>query len=178
MRKDYTTDEKERKVFLFAMIILGIAIGFWLGMQIVRAEEEKPLACWIMCKPGPGNQVFIREKPDKGSKDVGFLEAGDEFYTDGKCRNGFVHAVGIGEAGDGWIYSGYVVTEKPELVCENYYCVARSRAACRRWVEGPQIAGRLGWIHNGTTVTVFLRNSEWSVTSRGYIRSEWLEVDP
>ena len=65
-------------------------------------------------------------------------------------------------------------------VGENYVCVAKSRVACRRWVNGPQIEdnGRPRWLVNGSNVSVFYIAEGWAVTSRGYIQSEWLEVDP
>ena len=46
-----------------------------------------------------------------------------------------------------------------------------------RWVDGPQVA-RSPWLRNGSSVQVFYIAGDWAVTSRGYIRTEWLEVDP
>ena len=34
------------------------------------------------------------------------------------------------------------------------------------------------WLVNGSTVEVFYTAEGWACTSRGYIKSEWLEVDP
>ena len=78
------------------------------------------------------------------------------------------------------MYLGYVSTEKVQKVGEQYVCVAKRQVACRRWVGGPQIetGGRKQWLKNGENVDVFCIGGDWAVTSRGYIRSEWLEVDP
>ena len=171
-RNNYSIFDKEKILAMIALVVFVAIIGFVIG----RSAGEGTATCWILCKPG--SQVYIRERADKGSKSVGWLEAGDPFETDGKTKSGFVHAVGIGEAGEGWIYSGYVVTDEPEKVGETYVCVAKKWVACRRWCGGPQIKGRQGWLHNGSTVQVFLRSEDWCITSRGYIRSEWLEPDP
>lgn len=130
--------------------------------------------CWVMCD----GYVNVRARPGKGSMSVGFLDACDDFETDGTVRNGFVLAQNVGEGGDNWIFAGYVSSEKPEAVNGRYVCTARTRAACRRWINGPRISGKAGWIYCGSNVRVYYRTSEWSVTNRGYIRSEWLEEDP
>ena len=172
-RGKYSIFDKEKIVAFALILIIAGAIGFVIGRSI--GEEEKPVTFWIMCKPG--SQVNARRTPDEKAEIVGFLETCDEFRTDGEIRNGYVHALGIGEYGEAWIYCGFVATEKPEAVFENYVCVARTRVACRRWISGPQIEGR-GWLRNGSCVQVFYKTSEWAVTNRGYIMSEWLEVDP
>mgnify|MGYP002525400438 CR=1 FL=1 len=128
---------------------------------------------WVMCD----GYVNIRDMPGKKSQAVGFLDPGDSFETDGIIKNGFVQAQ-IGEGGENWIFAGYVTNEKPERVDERYVCTAKRRVACRRWIDGPQIRGKVGWLYNGTNVRVYWRTGEWSVTSRGYVRSEWLEADP
>lgn len=130
---------------------------------------------WIICKPGA--QVMIRSAPDKKAEECGFLEAGDAFETDGKIRNGFIEAYGVGDGG-GWIYCGYVVDEKPVEVNARYACAATVQVACRRWINGPRISGKNGWLKYGRNVKVYYWTDMWSVTNRGYIRSEWLEPDP
>ena len=150
--------------------ILALILALLLVFGSAAAETR-----WIICKPGA--QVMIRTNPDKGATECGFLEAGDSFETDGKIRNGFIDAYGVGDGG-GWIYAGYVVDEEPEQVNQRYICAAVIQVACRRWVDGPTIKGRKGWLKSGGTVRVYYRTEEWSVTNRGYIRSEWLEADP
>ena len=59
---------------------------------------------------------------------------------------------------------------------ETYACVAPTRVACRRWMNGPRTQNP--WLMNNSLVQVFYMTEEWAVTSRGFIRSEWLEVSP
>jgi hypothetical protein len=157
-----------------------IALAFIFGAPCVSAETEIEVPCWVLCQPG--DHVNLRIDARRDSKSVGWLECGDEFETDGTSRNGWIRVLDAGECAC-WIYSGYVVTDEPVRIEEgeqNYVCVARERVACRRWVDGPQIRinGRLSWLKNGSDVSVFYIAGDWAVTSRGYIRAEWLEVDP
>ena len=169
---NYIMNHTKQAIFSGILIILAAVIGLMIGHA---GASDEPATCWIMCKPG--SLVNVRRTPDGRGQEVGFLEAGDPFRTDGVSKNGYIRALDIGEHGDAWIYCGYVVTEKPEKIGERYVCVAKNRVACRRWVDGPQIQGR-GWLVNGSNVDVFFIADGWACTSRGYIQAEWLEVDP
>ena len=141
----------------------------------ISARAEEHLAtCWILC--APGSQVNVRRAPGRNTQEVGFLETGDSFRTDGTCRDGWVRCYGIGEYGEGWIYCGYVAEEEPVAVFEKYCCVAKNRVACRRWIGGPKTGNP--WLKNGSSVQVYYIAGDWAVTARGYIRSEYLERDP
>lgn len=176
--KDYTTNLSKRARILLIVLLALIVVAGTIFMAAVSANmaysEAKLVRCWILCKPG--SQVVVRRTPSKGAMEVGQLEVGDWFETDAVSSNGYIRTYGIGEYGEGWVYCGYVSTEEPVPVYETYCCVAKSRVACRRWMDGPQTENP--WLKNGSTVQVFYRTSEWSVTNRGYIRSEWLEADP
>ena len=163
---------KKNEWLVIAVLIVVIA-GLFVFVLSARAAEE--IDCWAFCKPK--DRVNLRIKPSKESKSVGWLECGDQFLTDGTKKDGWIKVLDRGEC-ECWIYSGYVVEEQPVRVEENYVCVARKWVACRRWVDGPQIKGKLGWLHNGSNVNVFYIAGDWAITSRGYIRSEWLEADP
>jgi hypothetical protein len=156
-------------IFTGALVIL-IAVA-WLSFG---QAADQTFTCWTLCQPG--DHVNLRMEPKKDSKSVGFLECGDSFETDGENRNGWFRVLNRGEC-ECWIYCGYVVTEQPEEVNENYVVVARDKLACRRWVNGPQIEGRK-WLKNGTNVQVFYIAEGWAVTNLGYMQTEWLEVDP
>ena len=174
---NYNT-EKSVRARVWTIIIaavLAVAAGTWYAGRAAARAEARTITCWVMCKPG--SQVNVRRTPDKKGQVVGFLEAGDDFRTTGESKHGFIRAEGIGEYGEAWIYCGFVVTEKPAEVYENYVCVSNQRVACRRWVDGPKVQGS-PWITNGSTVSMFFMADGWACTSRGYIRSEWLEADP
>lgn len=167
---------KQDKAGIIVIVVLFALIAFLILVLVdpafARAEETE---VWILMKPG--DYVNVRIEPRKKSQVIGFLDAGDGCWTDGRTKNGFLHVYGIGEC-DGWVYKWYVVTEKPEIVNEYYTVAAKKRVLCRRGVSGPRVKGRLGWMKNGTRVKVFCIAGEWAITSRGYVRSEWLEVDP
>ena len=171
-RNKYSIFSKEKIVAALLIAVILILIGFIVG-SYCRSEDQL-VKCWVLCKPG--SQVNVRRTPDKRGQEVGFLEVGDWFLTDGSSSNGYIRVYEIGEYGEGWIYCGYVVEEEPEPVYEQYVCVAKNRVACRKWISGPQTS--LPWLMNGSDVQVFWKTSEWAITARGYIRSEYLEVDP
>lgn len=170
-RKHYSRTDKERKVFLIAMAAILAVIT--VALTVTLCHGEQLATCWIMCKPG--SYVTIREKPNKTAAEAGYLDSGDSFQTDGESVDGWIRCCGAGEGG--WVWCGYVVTEKPEIIGERYICVALKQAACRKWMGGPQVDGA-GWIKNGQYCEVFCMADGWAVTNRGYIRSEWLEVSP
>lgn len=169
--KHYNRSNKERTVFFIAMAAVMIVIAVALIVSFCHGEQLA--TCWIMCKPG--SRVEIRATPNKGGISEGWLECGDSFETDSETKNGWIRCYGVGDAGEGWIYLGYVTTNKPEAVGERYVCVANIQAACRRWMAGPQIE-RAPWIRNGEYCQVLVTDGEWAVTNRGYIKCEWLEV--
>lgn len=162
-------------ITLCVIVILTMAI-----MAIKSAAEEQLATAYAMCDPREGrNKVHVRAKPTKDSAEIGYLECGDDFLTDGESRDGWIRCYGIGET-SGWVYAGYVATEKPEMVMQQYCCVAKNRVAVRRWQGGPQIVrnGRRLWLNNCEDVTVFCIADGWACTSIGYIAAEWLEIDP
>lgn len=168
-REKYSIFDKEKIVAFIAIVAFVIVVA--VALTVSLCEGETLATCWVMCKPG--SRVEIRNKPDKNSRSNGYLECGDSFQTTGECRNGWVACSGAGEGG--WVYCGYVALEEPEKIGERYVCVAKKRAACRKWMDGPQIDSA-PWIKNGQYCQVFCMADGWAVTSRGYIKAEWLEV--
>ena len=178
-QKNYSIFDKEKIVAFIALIVIVAGIAFWAGSTF--AEDDGLIEVYAMCDPRPGNWVEVRLKPStgKGSTEIGRLECGDSFKTDGESKNGWIRCYGVGET-DGWVYAGFVSTEKPQIVMEQYCCVAKRQVAVRRWPGGPQIKryGRKVWLKNCEDVTVFCIADGWACTSIGYIQAEWLEVDP
>lgn len=170
----YTT-KREQKARIVLLILIAAVVFVGAYCMATGRAEGKTITCWILCKQD--DFVNIRTEPDKGSRACGFLEVGDDFQTDGKSRNGFIRVLDRGESAEAWIYAGYVVTEKPEEINQNYVVVAKNRVAARRWVDGPQVVGR-PWLKNGSEVMVYYIAEGWALTNRGYIRAEWLEEDP
>lgn len=172
---------KTRIILLIAAAaVLAGACAIGGRMVWARAEEDAELHCWVLCRPAvgnrPGDYVNLRLWASKDTTSVGFLECGDDFHTDGKTRNGFLHVLDRGDA-DCWIHSGYVVFEEPVEVFENYVCVSRGRVAIRKWIDGPQNPVH-PWLRTGSEVFVYCIAGDWALTSRGYIQSKYLEAAP
>ena len=155
---------------ILAILFVMMVILVWMRFAPGKAEEYN---AWVMCK----GYVNLREEPNKKSRTCGFLDAGDGFVTDGKTKNGFLHVLDAGECSC-WVYAGYVVRSQPTMVNEYYVVVAKQQVLCRKCVGGRRIKGRLGWMKNGSRVRVYWISEDWALTARGYIRTEWLEVDP
>lgn len=171
-----TNNSKRARMILVILLAAIVVIGLAYVTTVKGAAEGQLARVWILCKPG--TQVNVRRQPTTDSKSETQLDAGEEILTDGTDRDGWIRVYGVGENGGGWVYAGFIATEQPVAVGEQYVCVAPKRAACRRWIGGPQIDGRAGWLKNGENVDVFLAADGWAVTSRGYIQTEWLEADP
>lgn len=168
---------KRKQVIIITLCVIAMLTTAIIAIS-GRAEEQLATV-YAMCDPRPGNWVAVRLKPTTASTEIGRLECGDGFATDGESRDGWIRCYGVGET-SGWVYSAFVSIEKPELVMEQYCCVAKNRVAVRRWQGGPQVVrnGRKVWLNNCEDVTVFCMADGWACTSIGYIRAEWLEVDP
>lgn len=155
--------EQIKRLIAF-LILLAVITG------ISDAVSEERLV-FILCNPK--TPVNVRIRPKKGTDIVGRLDFGDSITTDGKTRNGFLHVMGIGEAGEGWIREGYAVDDQPEELERARANVAASgRVMSYRRIGG----SKNGWVNVGTDVRVLAVSEEWAVTSRGYIRTKYLEV--
>ena len=109
MYRHYSTKlRRSIAILLLAVVVFICAYG---GMRRCMAARE--ITCWALCKPGA--QVMLRATPEKDGQIVGYLEVGDSFRTDAESRNGYIRAYGVGDGG-GWVYCGFVVTDKPEMV--------------------------------------------------------------
>ena len=125
---------------------------------------------WVLCQPD--SYVNIRQNPSSRSAIIGRYECGDEVEVSGKKKNGFMRCSGLSlEETDGWISAGYLVYSKPEPVFQHVTVHSNGRVACRKTVDG----SRRCWVKDGDIVKVFYRSDEWSVTDRGFIRTEYVE---
>ena len=92
----YNTTGKEKTIFTIVIAMLMVIVTIALAVSMCHGEESL-VKCWVLCKPG--SQVNIRRTPDKRGQEVGFLEVGDWFLTDGSSANGYIRVYGIGEYG-------------------------------------------------------------------------------
>lgn len=148
-------------------IILAVLTGFVAGSAVSEGERE----VFIFCNPK--TPVMIRETPKKGAPETGRLDFGDYVWTDGIKKNGFLHVLGVTEAGEGWIFSGYITEDQPEkLENARAYIAATGRVMSYRWINGR----KNGWLNVCDEVKVFALSNEWAYTNKGYIRTKYLEV--
>lgn len=152
-------------------IISILSIILILFISVCSAEEISE-EVYIICMPN--DRVNIRMGPSRSSCSIGWCEAGDVVYVDGKKRNGFVHCIGLGiEAGEGWIHNGYIVYELPEYVNCKATIVSKGRLAARKYVDGK----RTRWLKSGAELKVYYWSNTWCLTNCGYIQSEYIELN-
>ena len=155
-------------VFLLG-ILVGIVISYFILPNNAQAEDCIRYRCWVLCKPD--SEVIIREKPTKKSSEVGAVECGALIWTDWTEKNGWLHLIDAdNETGEGWISEGYVVFEEPEIISRSMEVIDCKRVACRRYIDGKI----LRWAKRRSTVFVYVMTSEWAVTDKGYVMSQYL----
>jgi hypothetical protein len=152
-----------KRIIAFLMLLAVIT-----GVSDAVSEDRM---VFILCNPK--TPVFVRKSPKKGSAEAGRLDFGDEVWTDGRKKNGYLHVIGITEAGEGWIFAGNTITDQPEkLTGARATVAATGRVMTYRWVRGK----KNGWVEIGDDVKVYAISEEWAVTNKGYIRMKYLEV--
>ena len=161
-------------------IAIALAVFFTICLSVLlnwpaEAEEPEPnyTTMYVLCKPN--SFVNVREFPKKNGKPAGRLECGDEVLTLGEKRGQFMKIYGpTFEAGELWIHAGYLTEEKPEIFEDGkeYTVIGKGRVALRRYIRGQ----RRAWTRPGKTLKVYAITSEWALTNRGFIRSEYLEA--
>ena len=149
--------------------IISILIVFACLSSILPASGSEDVY-FIICNPN--SYVCVRNSPKKGNNETGRFDCGDYVRSDGVKKNGYLHITEAME-GDGWIYAGNVVEDQPVIEKQKMRVNSNSNVICRRSVNGKKV----GILTNGDVVTVYARSEEWAVTDKGYIMTEYLEVD-
>ena len=163
------------ELLLLAAIIIGIifawsALGFAYGEEWDEHEEEYEIAYAICTK---GDVVHIRPFPSTKHDPSGWLEPGDIVYLDGKEKNGFAHCVGLNvEAGEGWVYKGYLVKDQPVYLNQTATVVSNGKLRARKYVNGK----RTKWLKPMAKLTVYYWSEDWCSTNCGYVQSKYLEL--
>lgn len=167
----YTTFGWKRKALAVIAALVFLASAWHWGGQLAYARaSETTTTAWALCE----SYINVRLWPSKKATAVGYLDPCDPVEVDGRTKDGFAHIV---EPMDGWVHAGYLVFSEPTKSDEKYTVIAKKRVAARRWVDGPQM-GQKPWLINGSEVQVLYWSEDWSLTNRGYVKSEFLEVDP
>ena len=162
-----------KKILLKLMLIVTVVCSttinpvIWLDKAVADTERY-----FILCNPK--TVLNARLSPSKHGSLVGYFMCGDSVTIDGRQKNGFLHCPELFfEANEGWIAKGYLVEDEPVIEQTLATVVASGRVACRNKVGGR----RIRWLKPGTMVTVYAYSEEWCVTNRGYIRTEYLEIN-
>jgi hypothetical protein len=156
-----------------ALILVWVLVAVLAIATVAQAiTDDDWVTGWVICQPG--DYVNARAWPTRKQESCGRLETGYELQLDGKTKNGFAHCeVGL-EIGEGWVHTGYIVFDEPEWKEGAWYVIeAKGRVAARRYIGGP----RRCWLQPGDRVQVFYWSDEWAVTTRGFIRSEYLREE-
>lgn len=155
------------------LICALMALVILTGMAVYTAAEAMEMTeGYVLCSPG--GYVNIRSGPSRKSECLGMFETGDKVTLDGKKKNGFLHCVNLAlEDEEGWIHSGYVVSDEPEYIGGEATIVSRGRLAARMYVNGK----RTRWLKSGASLVVWYWSEEWALTNCGYVKSMYLELD-
>ena len=160
-------------VIIQLLIVAAVIVGIIIALNDVGLADDYIADVYAICQPG--DYVNVRATPKKNGEVVGRFDCGDKLRTDWETQNGYLHVFVSLEVDEAWIHLGYVSAWEPEWKAgEKMTISADGRVACRRWCDGPRITGKGGWVQPGTQIQVFYWTPEWSVTNRGYIKSEYL----
>ena len=166
-RKRFNELKLWRAMAVGAVVFALIMIGLYLFAPGALAEEM-----YVICRPD--SFANIREKANFRAEIVAMPFPGDPVETDGRKSGQWVHVKYSCEAGEGWIFRGYITDSEPTFYPEGIKGeVNRNRVKARRYVNGP----RVRWLKKGTTVSVFAVSDDWCVTSLGYVMTKYLNIE-
>lgn len=171
--------DRKNEIIRWAIFITGVLLVcvlvyiflFALEAPALAEEEEEMDKVYVMCNIN--SYVTIRSTPRKKHNEIQIAHAGDDFYTDWKKKNGYLHIYGSFDEGEGWIKQEYVTIWEPYVYPEGEtFIVTVKKVNCRKWMNGP----RRGTLKKGAEVLVYLEGEEWCVTNKGYIQTKYLEM--
>ena len=154
------------EIVLIAAAVYGIATFI---DSISFAESN--VKAWVICKPG--GYVNARAKAETGSDISGRFDAGDEILLDGTTNNGFAHIAYPTFEDDAWVYTGYVVFDKPVW---KGGLTAKVSSNAKLAVRSSMTGEVIKWLKNGQELQVFWYTDEWCVTNYGYVMTEWIDM--
>ena len=154
---------------LALLVVIAIVINAFFLINVANSEEREYTECWVLCQPD--SFVNARLNPQKKSIEIARLDCGDNMYTDGKSKGGYLHCYGLGEWGEGWVHKGYIVYSKPYIPDQqNQTIKSNGRVAARRTIGGD----RRCWLKHGQEIKVYMVSDEWSVTNKGFVQTKFI----
>lgn len=165
--------EKTKETISLAAAAIIVTIAMITAVCAIGALAEETLTeAWVLCQPD--SYINIRARANSRSEKAGYLLSGDRIWIDGKTADGFAHCDRMtNEAGEGWVYAGYIVFEEPKEINRRCRIQANGRVAARRTIDGE----RRTWLINGSEITVYQTAGEWAVTDEGFIKTEYIDLE-
>ena len=153
-------------------ITIAIVFAILIMLLLILPAKGEDYDCWILCQPD--SWVNARENPTKKSMELGRLDCGDHVYTDGVTKNGFLHVWGLSfEFNEGWVHKGYVVYSEPyRPYVYDTTIQSNGRVQARKTING----ARRCWLRDGDKIRVYMVSSEWSVTNKGFVKTEYIDL--
>ena len=150
---------------LHAAILLLILLIILLPIVAICVAKAETMYVIVQ------DELNVRARPSLGSRVHGRLFTGDQVEVV-RTYNGWCYLEGLhSEEGVGWISGKYVVSDPVnEMIDTTAVIKASGRVAIRDCVDGKRIA----WAQPGDVVTVYGASDSWSVTDRGYVKTEYL----
>lgn len=154
------------------LLILAIMVCALLLLQDTGLAEEDTEDVWILCSSD--SFVCVREAPRKTSYAFGGATCGTRLQTDGKVKNKYIHVVNVpAEETSGWISLQYIVHSEPIRIDQGATVVSNGRLAARKGINGKVQY----WLEPMSQVTILWWTDEWCLTNKGYVATEFLELD-
>ena len=152
-----------------ALIILFVVALIWFFRDVAHAETDTEM--YVLCQPD--SFLNVREFPKKTSNQIGYLMLGDKVTTDGVEKRGFLHIIGFGESGEGWVCKSYLVDNIPQVETVSAWINSKGRVAVRTYPNGP----RSRWMRNGDELILYAASEDWSITNKGFVKTCYLECE-
>lgn len=162
-----------KKIYRIAVVLIMAAA--LVAAMISMAKGEELVTMYVICSD---SYVNVRERPSTRATIGGRLDFGDEVQVAGELvedRSGteWYRVEDVTEQGHGYVCANYLTTSRPER-CDKMATVSASgRVAVYRRVNGP----RKTWAKDGTTVRISIQSDAWCLTDKGWIKTEYLNID-
>lgn len=154
----------KRLISVFIIVVL-------MMITCVSYSEDDKTEIYVLCHPD--SYVNVRSYPGRKGEVLGRLEVGYQLYTDNVIKNGYIHCVDMSlEDTEGWIYKGYIIYDEPVEINTDTN-VLKNKVIARKYVDGDKRC----YVKKDDILTVYWSGYEWSITSKGYIRTDLLNID-
>ena len=156
-------------------LVAALFAAWWFAPAFADEVEDEEIPTemiekFVFCQPD--SYVYIRARASKHAIEEGRLYLGDSVFVDRQVGQ-WSHCVGLAcEAGEGWVKSDFLGEWEPEIYPDGMKMVTTKGRVNARFSINGKIRKRLG---KGAAVTVWAIAEDWSVTSQGMIKSEFLE---